>query len=1320
MAKLDKGLQTDFRPINQSLGSWRDARNILINRGYRSITNEDGIIPHLTPSAENPDLPIIGVIPLSEGAVLFSTDSTTSEIGIVDVNGVYTKKIRSIYLGFNLNAPIEGVFKFNFKENLIIAFWNGTGNDSTRPFLINLDDIPVGLLPNLELSNSLEIEKLYLFPQIKVPSIELNRVDEGGGSVEEGVHYFTIAYRVGNFDRTKYVKPSRPVYIADIKEQSIGQEKDELGNEGYPYPRIFREENSAKIVSRVIHLNITNLDTIFDTIILVDVFKQGGTLSAKEVGEFKIESGGTASVYYDGNFVKTLTAEEVTVNEATYNRIKTGTEIKDRLAVANFTTKQDFNYQKYANNIKVEWDYIDLPVLFGNQPNVPAGNEVTNKRGINMRSDNWFDQPEEISLYRGFMPSEVYGLYITWIYLDGTYTRAFHIPGRRAQDLGAIVPALAGELENDLNDGTTVDALDDTCRYFHTVDTSRTAPNEMGYWENEDEFYANSSDFEVWDVDGTGTGSQIDSIVGEKIRHHKFPDINTLHNTNVPNEILGKQLGLKLKDIKLPNDLKGQVQGFFISYAARGSEDRTAVGNSLTLRNNWYFTLQNTDQPSRFYAFDLLSQKPSLNIRFLKFLYNGADGTGNNVGDGPTRLKTLNTSRTDIIPVTNPSYVPEDNSAVNPTNANREEFIAVNTGDIGGRIGIGALGSGPKIYSAHSYIKNIFTPYYNQDLVSTGKIYYNTGNFEYDTNAIDGLLFGGDTFAQGITTFFEKDNPNDHTSSELLLPLIAVPDLQTMHVSGDQTDYFKTHLNVTGNGVNDGFYTIASVSYDPNSNITVVVVVEPRVNVAVAGELRLFYPTTVDVWKADQTPPAVAGLGIVVGTYMGYNTLNFSYKDKPSYSARYSSYKYTSLDFASVSNLKKSFPFNPFIVNVNNRRYSIARSIPFTEESATIGWRTFKVNEVFEMEKNKGEVWKLATLNRSLIIQQEYALFKAATKDQLETENIDIVLGVGDIFDRDPDEIIPEDSGYVGSNSQFASFVCKLGYVTFDQTRGKAFIYSGEGFPREISANGQRNFFIENLELTNKEIDNPFNGNGLTAAYDEINDRLIIAKVEEQKPFTLSYSNILNQGRGGWICFHDWLPSHLYFNRKNLYSIKNINALPLYTVFEHSDRLTRGLSYSNTESAVYNKSYIDAVLNFKNLSSKKWQDISWNSEALALTPEKQTIQDKTITQIMVYSGEQCSGIISLEDLSTWFNKNKRDVEDTWRFNKFRDIVIDPSLPYLDEFNQVIQSNLNNSKKWFDKSKFITKFVIVRMQIDNIEQYELHINDVGAIFVPSNR
>ncbi len=37
----------------------------------------------LTPSAENPDLPIIGVIPLSEGAVLFSTDNTTSEIGIV-------------------------------------------------------------------------------------------------------------------------------------------------------------------------------------------------------------------------------------------------------------------------------------------------------------------------------------------------------------------------------------------------------------------------------------------------------------------------------------------------------------------------------------------------------------------------------------------------------------------------------------------------------------------------------------------------------------------------------------------------------------------------------------------------------------------------------------------------------------------------------------------------------------------------------------------------------------------------------------------------------------------------------------------------------------------------------------------------------------------------------------------------------------------------------------------------------------------------------------------------------------------------------------
>ena len=52
--KFLKGLNRDVRPLNQPVGSWRDARNILVSKGFQSVSNEDGF---------NLDIEIVNGIP---------------------------------------------------------------------------------------------------------------------------------------------------------------------------------------------------------------------------------------------------------------------------------------------------------------------------------------------------------------------------------------------------------------------------------------------------------------------------------------------------------------------------------------------------------------------------------------------------------------------------------------------------------------------------------------------------------------------------------------------------------------------------------------------------------------------------------------------------------------------------------------------------------------------------------------------------------------------------------------------------------------------------------------------------------------------------------------------------------------------------------------------------------------------------------------------------------------------------------------------------------------------------------------------------------
>ena len=75
-----------------------------------------------------------------------------------------------------------------------------------------------------------------------------------------------------------------------------------------------------------------------------------------------------------------------------------------------------------------------------------------------------------------------------------------------------------------------------------------------------------------------------------------------------------------------------------------------------------------------------------------------------------------------------------------------------------------------------------------------------------------------------------------------------------------------------------------------------------------------------------------------------------------------------------------------------------------------------------DIPRNRGEITKLFTLGSILYLHTERSLFVTRGRQQLGlSDNTQAFVGSGDIFEQNPDELIPTTEGYAGTDCQFAS-----------------------------------------------------------------------------------------------------------------------------------------------------------------------------------------------------------------------------------------------------------------------------------------------------------
>lgn len=1309
MKKVIKGLRRDISGIDQPEGTWPDARNISVFKKLSSISNEYGLkditycdntISHCYPNSKKN----IGVIPTNGRKVLFFVDPNnlfSSEIGIIDENEVYTlflkDSINSRVLNFDINHPIKGRFTYKFNDNLIIT-WTDNFNE---PRILNIDCPPFEIDQSFFVVSPSDVNKakalIKMFPDAIAPNITDISVNDNGGSILTGTWYPIISYGLSDGTETSWLTVFNGIPIViDSRNLSFNQ---------------YDGDESGLTTSKSISLTFSDIDTNYTFIRLGFIYLSKGQYTAYYINRYRITNSTTQILFSGGETtMEQIDLTNVLVPNVVYPKVKTLTDLQSILYLGNVEVETDPNYQPYANNINVEWirgDEIDLK------------NDISNS----------YKDGKIVFFDKSFKSNEVIALYIVLERTSGTKTSAFHIPGRDALSNERDVVSGLGNQE--------IDALGNNVKRFQIFETALPS-GEMGFWENETELYPDTSEF-----DSTSLGGQ--DLRGQRVRHHKIPEARffiengegffTSFQTDAT--LLATYNGttrfdmntIWSADFSQTSNNTGYtwtlVPGItYDSHTVTGIT--TNVGIIVTFNISINIVGGSPNDIVNLQAFDQGIPAATIAIDVPITLDSIGSFTGNFTGQYTFQVQNGQILDLAVI-VTNPSNLSSFSTITFPGSTiqvdrqniyNRSKPIGLRISNVNIPSSIQSSISGWSIYYAKRTSGNIRI--IGQDIPKLDRFHC------FDLMATQSSLRA--TYVKQQITFVPP-TIQDFDSLTNVLETINPEDInavQDWFYVGENTLVPVNNTNrsssIFATGIYTAFYLNTNTLYD-------LCIYKQDTYVSFQDQDLIYTGTTFRVTSSGIQPTQEVFGGDVYINQYGFledtvnfyeyligceSALNIGLRIEDVVNNKYYYPKYTNAstpqptisyygynnDYTSINDLNKVFPKrfsdNDCSDNVFKFPQKIPRSNNDGNETTILGWRTFKANAYYEMPKNKGSIWNLEGIDRTIFIQLEYTLYIGEIKDRLASGTEEIALGISQLFDRPPIEVVPTNEGFIGSRSMFASLITPMGYCVVDRDKGKVFIVRSPQSFDEISAEGLSQFWSERAQ-TSQDVDNPFNGNGYTMVFDYDDERILITKKDSIDSFTLSFSRITKS----WICWHDYMPEYMFSNRKGHYLIDNINK----KIYLGNDSTKVG-KYFNGD--IYD-SYIDICFNESPDLSKTYNSCSWISEVRDFQDVFK--KDKTLTHIIVYNDYQCSGLISLtkNNSTLWYNQNRRNVEQEWHFNDFRDLVDNLNNAFLDVNNQVITSNINSNKPWYKKNKFVSKYIVVRLIYDNMDQNNIYLN-----------
>lgn len=414
--------------------------------------------------------------------IFFLTNPLTGEchLGYMDNNDcVYRIYIDDPCLGWDVRYPIHKIVHRITNCNTEI-YWP----DNVARRYLDIDNIPrrqdvnSTLCDPVTLDNLLvDCNRLLLQPNFSIP--ELNVIDIiSGGDLTAGTVQFAAQYSDASGNPfTSYYSVTNPTPIAN-KQLVTNNFNDPVG--------------------KSVVVNVSNLDTSgqFQYFNLAVIKTINNIPSVELVGTYFIEDY-YRKITYTGQ-QKTnikLSMNDIFEKFPYYELADDITAVQDILVWKGMTNIDRINYQSIATEIDLQWQTY----------RIPANEDYSNE----LNATN----------LRGYLRDEVYALEIAFLLDNGKQTDGFHIPGRMMNFNEISKSDVPNTNPDFIGEGTSAPYW----RIYNTATDlgpasgdpiGNATPHRYGdfaYWESEEEYSCND---DIWG-----------SLAGQKIRHHKFPDV---------------------------------------------------------------------------------------------------------------------------------------------------------------------------------------------------------------------------------------------------------------------------------------------------------------------------------------------------------------------------------------------------------------------------------------------------------------------------------------------------------------------------------------------------------------------------------------------------------------------------------------------------------------------------------------------------------------------------------------------------------------------------------------------------------------------------
>lgn len=573
------------------------------------------------------DLEVIGHVKTTRNNIdeyvlfLAKPDKTKSVIALFEpATCRLTRIVDAACLGFDIRYKVNAFCKVKNNFDRIIYF-----TDNLNVYRsINIDD-----LASYSPGGAFSCPLLSYSRDLVIPDLNAVEVVEGG-NLPSGNYRAYVRYVTKDNIKSNVIAQSEPTLI--YKDSAANQyfnidggynigATGVVGTEQYP--------NSSKAIK----YRLTNLDISYSYVEITIVYYTGGSGAVSKIETSSLIPINATSLdwtYTGYNGLSSGSIDEIIANKVSIKNVKAHAQKDNRLFIANSVEEEIIDYatiQRAALNITTRWKAKKVEKFYPNLEGSP-------KNAINNRT---------------YMRDEVYALGIRGIYLDGTSTPVFHIPGRAAiasttgkidlNEVWTIRDAGVGlwdkQLMNttlgvDLGIGETkhltkyiVANQIERWRVYNTgyvdTNTSTELAGVLSYYEC-DELYPSIT---------TPAGLLYGALTGTPIRHHKLPDTNTvLHATNSELRPMQFEVDYAAFVASLPLTITSKIQKWVVVQAERNDEDKTVLDKGITtIDENKRWTESFGSQPAkvgkikRFYSPKSLYQKSNFNATHYKVEY---------------------------------------------------------------------------------------------------------------------------------------------------------------------------------------------------------------------------------------------------------------------------------------------------------------------------------------------------------------------------------------------------------------------------------------------------------------------------------------------------------------------------------------------------------------------------------------------------------------------------------------------------------------------------------------------------------------------------